>query len=353
MNTPMPDDERQRLEKKLERLSTERQERKLKPHEKKEFARIKEVLGMQKNLRDQMQESLSPETESDKEAELQKLIENVESGFRSITEKWVPEIPKVIPPGAAKTMVETPFHIFEINTKNPFRNLITLKNYSRKNPVRHLKAGTYNPLAMPVVVDPVQNKGFHFVPDNPHYFYYDNNWGRSARGRAGFVGMDRKMIIGSIEPANELDMIMIHHEIFHSSQDARKRANIKNLKMWQQYCQTETFAKGTREKIVVTREFEAIAASIELLNVILHDTLRQEPQTVRTEDVAQTLSATNEQLSELNAFLHLAGKYYPEGVSQGRYPQEFIDAVVSQNKRSFGAVADLCIERDGQLIKLN
>ncbi len=119
--------------------------------------------------------------------------------------------------------------------------------------------------------------------------------------------------------------------------------------MWKQYIQTETYDKGTRPKIELRREFEAYAASIELLNVILHGSLKKEPKALRPEDVAHILSAPNERLSEISLFLRLAEKYYPDGVSQERYPPEFVDAVISKYTKFD---ADLCIERDGRLIKI-
>jgi len=171
---------------------------------------------------------------------------------------------------------------------------------------------------------------------NPYHFLYDIDAGESAavQGIAGFSPAERRMVLPEqFNPDDPLDFLVVCHEtahVLHAADWLKKDA--RSFFEFHLYGQP-------KPAVVLQEELDAYAIEIEMLNLLLHDQLRQSISSGRPIDrqvFARQLGIVPGREPLLQMLLDLARQYYPSGkLSTSAKPPAFSRAV-SREKQAGG-----------------
>ena len=258
-------------------------------------------------------EDLSPASE----ALTGTLIKRVESGMSELWRKLQPQI-ESLPAGSFRDNLESPFKLVQVNSKNPYKNRITME--------RALQAGDEDPRTL----------------QNLNWFSYLAMNKLPTGIAASFSSLERTLILSKdFDPTNPIHLLLAYHELFHAAQDANQRQHINaaptdaaGKHMFEEYVRFARVRQGERPRLAVNLEATAYAYEMELMDMMMDGKLRrlfQEPNLSMT--VGQGLKwlgadASQGNLNNMGSMLEIASNYFPYGgMDSGRLPAKFMNAL--------------------------
>jgi len=252
-------------------------------------------------------ETQAQASEESTEAQTDALIAKIEKGFQDFGAMMYPRIETDVQDYSLRTELLAPFEVFELNKDNP-----------GKNAPRHNREMTRNGATTATIA-------------NPYYFGYKAAPDLPSNVAAGFQPTFRVMELSpDLDPDNLLDMLIVYHELRHSSQDAMTRQSIVSRNGYENYLNFYTAGPGEKQRVKLIEESSAYACELEVLNILLNGRLKafaMSNESPNVDTVLTILNARENQRETVEALLNLAKYYYPEGTSNGILPHRFIDRI--------------------------
>ena len=246
------------------------------------------------------------------EEELWDIIYEVEESFLEFGKELEPKIAKLDDPYLQEQLAN-PFKLVRMNKDNIYRNCLYVrsvadelaneKGFMRQENINFFSYGTWQIIEKQ-----------HYYKEQIEHLY------------ACYIPLARTVIINS-DNGNLLDQIVLHHELYHSSQDIKIRAELDTREKFDEYTSFFTGSAKDKPSIIINWEFTAYGMELELINLILDGYMYN--QSIRhampeVEYVADGLEARKDQIPTIELLCEMSIKYFPEGITLGGYTNKFV-----------------------------